>query len=160
MRATKLYATGDIRTVDVDVPSPAKNEILIKVEAAGICGTHRHLYHGEFPSVPDKILGHEFSGIVVDSGEADIAEGARVTCDPNTWCGACSQCQRGWVNLCLNNIPTGVHRDGEFAEFCGFSASRAIVLPNEINPFTHERAAKIIPDGTINVSPLVSRISL
>ena len=96
----------------------------------------------------------------MDSGEADnyIAVGARVTCDPNTWCGACSQCQRGWVNLCLNNIPTSVNRDGEFAEFCGFSASRAIVLPNEINPFTHERAAKIIPDGTINVSPLVSRI--
>ncbi len=88
MRATKLYATGDIRTVDVDVPSPAKNEIFIKVEAAGICDTDRHLYHGEFPSVPDKILGHEFSGIGVDSGEADITEGARVTCDPNTWCGA------------------------------------------------------------------------
>ena len=96
----------------------------------------------------------------MDSGESDIdiSVGVRVTCDPNTWCGACSQCQRGWVNLCLNNIPTGVHRDGEFAKFCGFSASRAIVLPNEINPFTHERAAKIIPDGTINVSPLVRRI--
>ena len=80
MRATKLYSTGDIRTVNVDIPSPAKNEILIKVEAAGICGTDRHLYHGEFPSVPDKILGHEFSGIVVDSGETDFAKGARVTC--------------------------------------------------------------------------------
>ena len=158
MRATKLYATGDIRTVDVDVPSPAKNEILIKVEAAGICGTDRHLYHGEFPSVPDKILGHEFSGIVVDSGEADIAEGARVTCDPNTWCGACSQCQRGRVNLCPNNIATGIHRDGGFAEFCGFPASKGMVLPNEINPFTHERVAKIIADGTINISLLVSRI--
>ena len=99
MRATKLYATGDIRTVDVDVPSPAKKEILIKFEAAGICGTDRYIYHGKFPSVPDKILGHEFSGIVVDSGEADIAEGAWVTCDRNTWCCACSQCQRGRVNL-------------------------------------------------------------
>ena len=159
MRATKLYATGDIRTVDEDVPSPAKNEILIKVEAAGICGTGRHLYHGEFPSVPDKILGHEFSGIVVDSGEADIAEGARVSCDPNTWCGTCSQGQRGRVNLCLNKIAAGIHRDVGFVEFCGFSASKAIVLSNEINPFTHERATKIIEDGIINVSPLVSRIN-
>ena len=75
MRATKLYATGDIRTGDVDVPSPAKKEILIKFEAAGICGTDRHIYHGKFPSVPNKILGHEFSGIVVDSGDEDIAEG-------------------------------------------------------------------------------------
>ena len=134
MRATKLYSTGDIRTVNVDVPSPAENEILIKVEAAGICGTDRHLYHGEFPSVPDKILGHEFSGIVVDSGKTDIAEGARVTCDPNTWCGACSQCRRGRVNLCVNNLATGIHRDGGFAEFCVFPASKAVVLPNEINP--------------------------
>jgi L-iditol 2-dehydrogenase len=107
---------------------------LIKVEAAGICGTDRHLYHGEFPSVPDKILGHEFSGIVVDSGETDIAEGARVTCDPNTWCGACSQCKHGRVNLCPNNLATGIHRDGGFAEFCVFPASKAVVLPSEINP--------------------------
>lgn len=134
MWATKLYSTGDIRTVNVDIPSPAKNEILIKVEAAGICGTDRHLYHGEFPAVPDKILGHEFSGIVVDSGETDFAEGARVTCDPNTWCGTCNQCQRGRVNLCPNNLATGIHRDGGFAEFCVFPASKAVVLPNEINP--------------------------
>ena len=61
MRATKLYATSDIRRVDVDVPSPAKNEILIRVEAAETFGTDRHLYHGEFPSVPGKLLVHEFS---------------------------------------------------------------------------------------------------
>ena len=134
MRATKLYSTGEIRTVNVDVPSPAKNEILIKVEAAGICGTDRHLYHGEFPSVPGKILGHEFSGIVVDSGGTDFAEGLRVTCDPNAWCGTCNQCQRGRVNLCPNNLATGIHRDGGFAEFCAFPASKAVVLPNEINP--------------------------
>lgn len=134
MRATKLYSTGEIRTVNVDVPSPAKNEILIEVEAAGICGTDRHLYHGEFPSVPGKILGHEFSGIVVDSGETDFAEGLRVTCDPNAWCGTCNQCQRGRVNLCPNNLATGIHRDGGFAEFCAFPASKAVVLPNEINP--------------------------
>ena len=134
MRATKLYSTGEIRTVNVDVPSPAKNEILIEVESAGICGTDRHLYHGEFPSVPGKILGHEFSGIVVDSGGTDFAEGLRVTCDPNAWCGTCNQCQRGRVNLCPNNLATGIHRDGGFAEFCAFPASKAVVLPNEINP--------------------------
>jgi len=60
MCAIKLHTTGDIRTVYVDVSSPTKNEILIKVEAAGIWGTYRHLYHCEFPSVPDKILGYEF----------------------------------------------------------------------------------------------------
>lgn len=134
MRATQLFATGDIRTVDVDIPKPARGEILIKVEASGICGTDRHLYHGEFPSVPGKILGHEFSGIVVDSGDTDIATGARVTCDPNTWCGSCDQCLRGRVNLCANNVATGIHRDGGFAEYCAFPASKAVVLPSDLDP--------------------------
>ena len=134
MRATRLFATGDIRTVDADIPTPASGEVLIRCEAAGICGTDRHLYHGEFPSVPGKILGHEFSGIVVDSGDTSIAEGTRVTCDPNTWCGTCDQCLRGRVNLCVNNIATGIHRDGGFAEYCAFPASKAVALPGEINP--------------------------
>lgn len=134
MRATRLFDTGDIRTVDVPVPEPASGEILIKVEAAGICGTDRHLYKGEFPSVPGKTLGHEFSGIVVDSGDTSIAEGSRVTCDPNTWCGTCDQCQRGRVNLCVNNVATGIHRDGGFAEYCAFPASKAVVLPADLDP--------------------------
>ncbi len=134
MRATQLFETGDLRTVDLDVPEPASGEILIKVEAAGICGTDRHLYLGEFPSVPGKTLGHEFSGIVVDAGDTEVAEGTRVTCDPNTWCGTCFQCQRGRVNLCINNIATGIHRDGGFAEYCAFPASKAVVLPGDLDP--------------------------
>lgn len=134
MLATRLIETGDIRTVDVPMPRPGPGEILIRVEAAGICGTDRHLYLGEFPSVPDKTLGHEFSGIVVDSGDTDIAEGTRVTCDPNTWCGTCDQCQRGRVNLCSRNVATGIHRDGGFAEFCAFPASKAVSLPDDLDP--------------------------
>ncbi len=134
MRATQLFDTGDIRTVDVAVPKPGPGEILIKVEAAGICGTDRHLFKGEFPSVPGKTLGHEFSGIVVDSNSTGFAEGARVTCDPNTWCGTCDQCQRGRVNLCVNNVATGIHRDGGFAEYCAFPASKAVALPDDLDP--------------------------
>ena len=134
MRAIQLVTTGDIRTVDVPIPEPASGEILIKVEASGICGTDRHLYKGEFPSVPGKILGHEFSGIVVDSGDTSIAEGTRVTCDPNTWCGTCDQCLRGRVNLCKKNIATGIHRDGGFAEYCAFPASKAVKLPTDLDP--------------------------
>lgn len=134
MLATRLFDTGDIRTVEVPVPEPGPGDILIRVEAAGICGTDRHLYKGEFPSVPGKTLGHEFSGIVIDSAGSGIAEGTRVTCDPNTWCGTCEQCQRGRVNLCVNNIATGIARDGGFAEFCAFPAAKAIVLPGDLDP--------------------------
>ncbi|MEM9605239.1 MAG: alcohol dehydrogenase catalytic domain-containing protein [Pseudomonadota bacterium] len=134
MRATQLLATGDIQTRNVPAPTPGPGEILIRVEAAGICGTDRHLYRGEFPSVPGKTLGHEFSGTVVDSGDTDLALGTRVTCDPNTWCGNCDQCLRGRVNLCVNNVATGIHRDGGFAEFCAFPASKAVVLSNDLDP--------------------------
>ncbi|KMW59359.1 Alcohol dehydrogenase [Candidatus Rhodobacter oscarellae] len=134
MQATRLLRTGDIRTVEAPVPQPGPGELLIKVEAAGICGTDRHLFKGEFPSVPGKILGHEFSGIIVDAGDTGMDLGARVTCDPNTWCGACAQCLRGRVNLCQNNIATGIHRDGGFAEYCAFPAAKAVVLPAGLDP--------------------------
>lgn len=129
MLATRLVKTGDIRTVEVPKPEPGPGDILVRVEAAGICGTDRHLFKGEFPSVPDTTLGHEFSGIVVDSNDTGIATGCRVTCDPNHWCGNCDQCRRGRVNLCPNNIATGIGRDGGFAEFCAFPAARAHPLP-------------------------------
>ena len=134
MLATRLLNIGDIQTVELPEPQGQSGDVVVKVEAAGICGTDRHLFKGEFPSVPDTTLGHEFSGIVVDAGSSDLAVGTRVTCDPNTWCGRCYQCQQGRVNLCANNIATGIGRDGGFAEFCAFPAHKAHVLPDELNP--------------------------
>lgn len=134
MLATRLINVGDIQTVDVETPQPGHGDIVVQVEAAGICGTDRHLFKGEFPSFPNTILGHEFAGIVVDAGTSELKVGSRVTCDPNTWCGACEQCRRGRVNLCVNNIATGIARDGGFAEYCAFPAHKAHVLPPELNP--------------------------
>ena len=134
MRATRLLQTGHIETVDLPDPTPGPGDIVIEVEAAGICGTDRHLFKGEFPSVPGKVLGHEFSGIVVDANGHPIIEGTRVTCDPNTWCGHCPACLRGQVNLCQNNVATGIHRDGGFAEFCAFPAHKAHLLPHDLDP--------------------------
>lgn len=134
MRATRLISTGNVQTIDADTPTCGDADIIIKVEAAGICGTDRHLYKGEFPSVANTILGHEFSGIVTDAGNSGLEIGTRVTCDPNTWCGACDQCRKGRVNLCVNNIATGIARDGGFAEYCAFPAHKAHVLPADLNP--------------------------
>lgn len=134
MLATRLMGVEDIRTVEMPMPVPGPEDILIQIEAAGICGTDRHLFKGEFPCVPGTTLGHEFSGIVVDKGRSDIALGTRVTCDPNTWCGACDQCRRGRVNLCTRNIATGIARDGGFAEYCTFPASKAHILPADLDP--------------------------
>lgn len=134
MLATRLFSVGDIRTVDVPMPQIVDGEILVKVEAAGICGTDRHLFKGEFPSVDNTTPGHEFSGIVVESRAGAVAVGTRVTCDPNNWCGACYQCLKGRVNLCSGNIATGIGRDGGFAEYCAFPADKAHVLPADLDP--------------------------
>lgn len=134
MLATRLINVGDIQTIEVDKPQASRDDIVVKVEAAGICGTDRHLFKGEFPSVPNTTLGHEFSGLVVDAGTSNLTTGTRVTCDPNTWCGACAQCRKGRVNLCANNIATGIARDGGFAEYCAFPAHKAHTLPTELNP--------------------------
>ncbi len=135
MKATRLYGIGDIRLTEVPVPTPAPGEVLIRVEACGICGTDRHLVNGTFPSKPPVTLGHEFSGIVVEAGAGvTLLPGTRVTCDPNTWCGHCANCRRGRVNLCLNNVATGLGRDGGFAEFCTFPAQKAHILPEGLDP--------------------------
>ncbi|MGQ7847665.1 alcohol dehydrogenase catalytic domain-containing protein [Granulosicoccus sp. 3-233] len=134
MLATRLFDVGDIRTVEVPEPVPGPGDIVVKVESAGICGTDRHLFKGEFPSVAGTTLGHEFCGIVVDAGSSTLAPGTRVTCDPNTWCGSCFHCQKGRVNLCSNNLATGIGRDGGFAEFCAFPSHKAHVLPDDLDP--------------------------
>jgi L-iditol 2-dehydrogenase len=131
MRAVQLQSIGHITLTTLPDPIPGPDEILIRVEAAGLCGTDRHLFHGEFPCKPPVILGHEFSGRVVAGG---LAEGTRVTCDPNIWCGTCSQCRRGRVNLCEHNIAIGLHRDGGFADYAVLPVHRAHILPEDLSP--------------------------
>ena len=117
------------------VPDPGPGEVLIRVAAAGICGTDRHLFKGEFPSAPPVTLGHEFAGTVVARGAGvTLPDGALVTCDPNDWCGTCDACRRGKVNLCARNVATGIHRDGGFAEYAVFPAHKAVVLPPDLDP--------------------------
>lgn len=135
MRALRLLGLNDLQLCDVAIPDPAAGEVLVKVEACGVCGTDRHLLKGEFPSKPPLTLGHEFSGHVVACGAGvDIPLGTRVACDPNTWCGDCPECRRGRVNLCPNNVATGLGRNGGFAEYCAFPAHKAHVLPADLHP--------------------------
>lgn len=91
MKAARLEAIGEFHVRAVETPSPGPDELLVRVEAAGICGTDRHLLHGTFPCRPPVTLGHEFSGIVEAVGEAviDFRPGMRITGNPNIHCGRC-----------------------------------------------------------------------
>lgn len=135
MKAVRLYATGDLRLTECDIPTPGPGDIVIRVEAAGICGTDRHLFNGEFPCAPPVTLGHEFSGIITARGAGvDLPLGTRVTCDPNCPCGTCPMCRAGKPNLCPKNRAIGIHDDGGFATYAKLPAHRAHVLPATLNP--------------------------
>ncbi|MER8742407.1 zinc-dependent alcohol dehydrogenase family protein [Mesorhizobium sp. M1004] len=138
MRAVRLEAVGSIALREVDKPVAGPQDVLVRVEACGVCGTDRHLLHGEFPSSPPVTLGHEFCGIVEAVGDAvsGIAIGDRVTGDPNIFCGRCSHCRAGRVNLCSNLRAIGIHRDGGFADYVVMPQSQAFLLPANLEP-TH-----------------------
>ncbi|WP_411032872.1 zinc-dependent alcohol dehydrogenase family protein [Shinella sp. BYT-45] len=136
MKAARLEAIGGFFVREVEKPVPGPDGLLVRIEAAGICGTDRHLFHGEFPSRPPVTLGHELSGIVEAVGDAVLhfRPGMRITGDPNIHCGRCVQCRRGRVNLCENLQAIGIHRDGGFAEYAIVPQKQAYELPLSLPP--------------------------
>ena len=136
MKAARLFSAGEMRALDVPKPSPDPRGVLVRVEAAGICGSDRHMFRGEYPTAPPVTLGHEFCGIVeaVGAEVEQLKVGDRVTADPNISCGHCEACRAGRVNLCANLRAIGVTRDGGFAEWVAIPASHAIVLPPRLDP--------------------------
>jgi L-iditol 2-dehydrogenase len=138
MKAMRLESIGNLFVREVEKPSPGPDDLLVRVEACGICGTDRHLLHGEFPSTPPVTIGHEFAGIVEAIG-ADVKGfklGDRITGDPNISCGRCPQCMAGRVNLCRNLRAIGIHRDGGFAEHVIVPQKQAFTIPLSLKP-TH-----------------------
>ncbi|MBX5039970.1 zinc-dependent alcohol dehydrogenase family protein [Rhizobium lentis] len=136
MKAVRLEATGKLQLSEVEKPAPGPGELLVRIEACGICGTDRHIFHGEFPSKPPVTLGHEFAGIVetVGPGVTNFRPGMRVTGDPNISCGGCEECRRGRVNLCRKLQAIGIHRDGGFADYVCMPQSQAFALPSDLDP--------------------------
>jgi L-iditol 2-dehydrogenase len=134
MKAMRLESIGNLFVRDVEKPAPGPDDLLVKVEACGICGTDRHLLHGEFPSMPPVTLGHEFCGIVEAMGTEvkGFKLGDRITGDPNISCGRCPQCMAGRVNLCRNLRAIGIHRDGGFADYVIVPQKQAFTIPLEL----------------------------
>lgn len=138
MQAARLIKPGDMRIEEVGKPVAGPGELLVRVEATGLCGSDRHMFHGEYPTALPVTLGHEFAGIVeaVGPGVSRIGIGARVTGDPNIACGYCPACRIGRVNLCHNLKAIGVHLDGGFAQYVIVPQAQAIELPLGLSP-TH-----------------------
>src|SRR5882724_7988416 len=111
MKALLLSSYKNLELADLPAPSPAPDEVLIRVAACGICGSDVHGYDGSSGRrIPPIVMGHEAAGVVaaVGSEASKIAEGDRVTFDSTVFCGACEFCLRGEINLCDNRNVLGV----------------------------------------------------
>lgn len=112
---------GNFEIRDIPIPEiKAPDEVLIRVTAAGVCGTDVHIYHDMFKSYPPVVLGHEFAGVIEQVGPAvtGFHIGDRVTCEPHTkFCGVCDVCRAGHIEVCKHKRSPGWGIDGAFTDY-------------------------------------------
>lgn len=123
MRSAVFYGKHDLRVEESKKPEIGPKDVLIQVKACGVCGTDVHIYEGDKGAAevtPPTILGHEFSGVVVQTGTevVNCKAGDRVCIDPNCYCGTCEPCRNGVAHYCENMIGYGTTVNGAFAEYC------------------------------------------
>lgn len=135
MKAFQVNAPHDYQVADVEAPTAAAGEVLVRVAFAGICGSDMHIIHGDnaFVRFP-RITGHEFAGVVeaVGEGAQSVAVGDRVCVDPVISCGECYPCRIGRPNVCSSLEVIGVHRNGGFEEFVAVPAANVHRLPDHV----------------------------
>ena len=141
MKTLLLSKYNHLEIADLPKPTPLADEVLIQVAACGICGSDVHGYDGSSGRrIPPIVMGHEAAGRIAAVGEkvASLSEGDRVTFDSTIYCGACSHCLRGDVNLCDNRQVLGVscgdyRRAGAFAEYVVVPARIVHRLPDQLS---------------------------
>ncbi len=129
MKAGLLKAPNHLDYESVSDPALAPGDLLIRVRAATVCGTDIRIFRGKktvgvrYPS----ILGHEFSGEIVDNGgHGQFSCGDAVAVCPAIPCGHCAHCKRGYENICMNQTAIGYEIDGAFAEFIRIPAKAVL----------------------------------
>lgn len=143
MAAQVFYEKEKMELKNVDVPVPSPEQILVRVKACGICGSDVAYYYGmsslETPTGKGPlILGHEFTGEVVDVGAIPerlglFQKGDRVVLDPVQYCNACEVCKKAMPNLCEKKTVLGVSTNGGFAEYCLSHYTGVHKLPDNVS---------------------------
>jgi alcohol dehydrogenase, propanol-preferring len=153
MKAAVLTGFGEPLLVDdVPVPEIGADEVLIQVEACGVCHSDLHIAHGDtaaFKAItkPRLVLGHEVVGKVAKKGDAvselDVGDRVGVPWQYST-CGSCEPCREGLENLCRKSVITGLMVDGGYAEFMRAKAAHALRVPEGLSA---EQAAPLFCAG-------------
>ena len=119
----KLGPEPGLQLVEVPVPEPGDGEVLVKVEAASVCGTDLHIWRwdgwAQRRIAPPLTLGHEWAGTVVETGPSvrNVAVGDYVSAESHVTCGICFHCRTGHGHMCESTRILGVDRDGAFAPY-------------------------------------------
>lgn len=155
LTSPQAIETNPLQLRDVPIPVAAKNEILVRVHACGVCHTDLHVIEGELPQKKSPLVpGHQIVGVVERVGERVTQHkvGDRVGVPWLNWtCGDCEFCRDGEENLCDNAKFTGYHVDGGFAEYAVVPADFAYPLPAR---FSDQEAAPLLCAGVIGFRAL------
>ncbi len=134
MRAAVLHGPRTVSIECVPVPQPAADEVLVAVDAVGLCGSDVHCYMGERSMEYPMVLGHEVTGHIVAIGTNVQPQrlGERVVIEPNIPCGECALCARGLGRICTRKQSIGLTRWGGLADYVAVPASFAWSLPETV----------------------------
>ena len=131
MKALVYTGRCELAYRDEPDPQPGPGEAVVRVDAAGICGSDMHAWRGQDSRrVPPLILGHEAAGTVLGGPDA----GAKVFLNPSITCGCCDYCVCGRSNLCVTRALIGLHRPGALAEMVAVPERNLMPLPAGFDP--------------------------
>lgn len=132
-----MTAPGKIEHINVPIPGILKpNEVLLKIQKVGICGSDIHVFHGEHPSTPYPVVqGHEYSAIIEAVGDkvTKAHPGMKATARPQLVCGECGPCKRGQYNACQKLKVQGFQAPGVAQDYFVVPEDRLVVLPDSLS---------------------------
>ena len=138
MKAGFFLGNRKVELREVPVPTPAAGQLLLKVEACGVCGTDHHILQGELTEgvSPPVVLGHEIAARVeaVGQGVEGIAPGGFCAVDPVIGCGVCQMCRQARPNLCKSPELIGYKLNGGFAQYVVVPAGKVVPLDEAVGP--------------------------
>ena len=134
MQALVYTQPNEVQLQQRPEPELIDGEVVLRIDAAGICGSDMHAYHGHDPRRgPGLVLGHEFAATVLRSASPQWQAGQRVTGNPLITCGHCNPCLQWRDNLCENRSMVGMSRPGAFAEAMSIPGRCLISLPDTLD---------------------------